>query len=261
MTRTEGRLAEGRLYYQCEQVEGARASVVIAHGYAEHSGRYAYLTERLVGAGLDVWALDHAGHGQSEGVRGSIGSWASAVADLDLLVDLAAADGLPVFLAGHSLGGALSLAYAQARQDRLAGLSLSAPAIVIPPELMALAELPEVPPLPLADIVSSDPAVVQAYKADPLVHLGPPPREMLQVMGSVDGIVEALPGLTLPVLVMHGAADMLIPAQALRLVVSHVGSVDLTARLWPGLFHEIYNEPIREQVVGELVRWVLERLD
>jgi alpha-beta hydrolase superfamily lysophospholipase len=256
----EGRLAGGRLYYRVAEADAARATVVLAHGYAEHSGRYGYVTDVLTQAGFSVWALDHRGHGQSDGTRGHIGSWDEAVADLDLLIDLAHGAKLPVFLVGHSMGGAMALAYAQAHQDRLAGLGLSAPAIVIPPELLALAELPEVPTLPLADAVSSDPAVVQAYKDDPLVHLGPPPREMLLVMGAVGKIIDDLPTITIPVQVMQGSSDFLIPTQAYRLVVDGVGSTDVTARLWPGLFHEIYNEPVKKQVVGELVRWLTERL-
>ena len=261
MTRhAEGRLAGGRLYCRVAEAQAPRAAVVLAHGYAEHSGRYGYVTDVLNEAGFSVWALDHRGHGQSEGTRGHIGSWDEAVADLDLVVDRAHESQRPVFLVGHSMGGAMALAYAQAHQDRLTGLALSAPAIVIPPELLALAELPEVPALPLADAVSSDPAVVQAYKDDPLVHLGAPPREMLQVMGAVAGIIDNLAKIEIPVQVMQGSSDFLIPSQALRLVVAGLGSTDITARLWPGLFHEIYNEPVKEQVVGELVRWLTERL-
>jgi alpha-beta hydrolase superfamily lysophospholipase len=260
MSATEGRLDGGRLFYRRDDAAEPLADVVIAHGYAEHSGRYSYVTDRLTSAGFTVWALDHRGHGQSEGVRGDIGSWPSAVSDLDLVVDLAEAGGRPVFLLGHSLGGAMALAYAQAHQERLTGLSVSAPALVIPAELLALAELPEVPALPLADAVSSDPAVVQAYKDDPLVHLGPPPREMLQVMGSVGEILAGLTTLTLPVQVMQGSSDFLIPPEALALVVAGVASTDVSARLWPGLYHEIFNEPIKEDVVGELIRWLLLQL-
>jgi alpha-beta hydrolase superfamily lysophospholipase len=55
---------------------------------------------------------------------------------------------------------------------------------------------------------------------------------------------------------MHGSADALIPSRALGIVVSGVASDDVTAALWPGAFHEIYNEPIKERVIEELVRWL-----
>ena len=262
MSDREGSLDGGRLFFQVWEADQPRADVVLAHGYAEHSGRYEHVAARLVQAGLTVWALDHQGHGKSQGERGDILSWDHAVADLDLLVDevKAAGEGRPTFLVGHSMGGAISLAYAEAHQARLAGLSLSAPAIVIPPEMLALVELEDIPALPLADVVSTDPDVVQAYKDDPLVYLGAPPRNLLVVMGTVDPILAGLPELTLPIQVMQGSSDFLIPTQALRAVVAGVTSTDLTARIWPGLFHEIFNEPIKDDVLGELAGWITGRL-
>jgi alpha-beta hydrolase superfamily lysophospholipase len=259
----EGRLADGALYYRSWSASSAIADVVLAHGYAEHSGRYDHVATALAARGLNVWAIDHRGHGQSQGDRGDIGSWESVVSDLNELVDLAAGQGAggPMFLVGHSLGGAVSIAYALAHQDRLAGLSLSAPAIKLPAELLALAELPEIPPLSLAGLVSSDPAVVQAYADDPLVYLGPPPANLLLgVMATVDSLVARLPELTLPIQIMHGSADALIPSEALKMVVEGVSSTDLVARLWPGLFHEIFNEPTDGAVVGSLVDWVSDRV-
>lgn len=262
MSDRDGRLGGGDLYYRVWDVADPRADVLISHGYAEHTGRYEHVARALTDAGLAVWALDHRGHGLSTGDRGDIRSWESAVADFDLLVDAAAEAGgrRPRFLVGHSMGGAIAIAYALAHQDRLSGLSLSAPAIDFPPEVVALAELDEIPPLPLADAVSSDPAVVQAYKDDPLNYLGPPPAALLRAFGEVGALVERLGELTLPLQIMHGSADLLIPSSALKTVVSGVSSEDLTARLWPGLFHEIFNEPTAGAVVGALVAWIAARL-
>jgi lysophospholipase len=262
MTDHDGRLSGDTIYYRAwDAAAPVRAAAVLSHGYAEHSGRYEHVAEHLAAAGVAVWALDHRGHGQSGGERGDIGSWDSTVSDLDELVDVAleASPGLPLFVVGHSLGGAIAIAYALAHQDRLAGLALSAPAIVIAPEMLALADLPEIPPLPLADGVSSDPLVVQNYKDDPLNHHGPPPRNLLQVMGAVSSLVERLGELTLPIQIMQGSSDLLISPQALTLVVGNVSSADLEARLWPGLFHEIFNEPTKGEVLAELRRWIVER--
>jgi lysophospholipase len=231
---------------------------VLSHGFAEHSGRYEHVGGRLRDAGFTTWALDHRGHGQSEGTRADVDSIKHAVADLDLFVDLVseASNGDPVFLVGHSLGALVATAYAEDHQDRLAALALSGPVLVVPAEILALAEMDEIPDIGLADAISSDPDVVAAYKADPLVYHGAPPRNFLLTLGEADGVRERLSELTLPVLVMHGSGDLLAPPQALREVVSRASSPDLTARLWPGLFHEIFNEPQQDVVLDLLVGWI-----
>ncbi len=106
---------------------GVRGAVVIVHGAGEHSGRYEHVAQRLVDDGFAVFALDHRGHGRSAGARALIDRLANAVADLDDLVGAAVErhPGRPVFMVGHSMGGALAVQYALAHQQRLAGLALS----------------------------------------------------------------------------------------------------------------------------------------
>lgn len=259
---TEGRFAGGRLYYRHWDTAGpAVAQVVIAHGFAEHSGRYAHVASALNEAGFSVWALDHRGHGQSEGERADIESVAAAVADLDLLVDTvrSAVPSGSLFLVGHSMGGLIAAAYAEDHQDRLSGLVLSGALLYVAPEIAALADLEEIPDLGLADAVSSDPAVVQAYKDDPLVYLGPPPRRFIESFAQVEDVRSRLKELSLPLLAMHGSGDLLVSPQALRDLVASVSSEDLTAVLWPGLWHEIFNEPRKDEVISTMVRWIAAR--
>ena len=259
----EDRFAGGRLYYRHWDSPGsAAAQVVISHGYAEHCGRYEHVAAALNTAGMSVWALDHRGHGRSEGERGDIDSVGTAVADLDLFVDVvrAAAPEGPLYLVGHSMGGLIAAAYAEDHQDRLAGLVLSGALLHVLPDIAALADLPEIPDLGLADAVSSDPAVVQAYKDDPLVYLGPPPRNFIRSFGQVEDVRSRLKELTLPVLAMHGSADLLVSPQALRDLVASVSSEDLTAILWPGMWHEIFNEPHQADVLSTMTAWIRARL-
>lgn len=259
---TEGRFAGSRLFYRRWDISGpAKAQVVISHGFAEHSGRYRHVAEALNTGGFSVWALDHRGHGQSEGERGDIESVSAAVADLDLFVDVVreAVPTGPLFLVGHSMGGLIAAAYAEDHQDRLKGLVLSGALLFVAPEIVALAELEEIPDLGLADAVSSDPAVVQAYKNDPLVYLGPPPRRFIESFGQVEEVRSRLKELTLPILAMHGSGDLLVSPQALRDLVASVSSDDLTAVFWPGLWHEIFNEPRQAEVISTMAQWIAAR--
>lgn len=257
----EGRFADDRLFYRAWPVAPARGTVVVSHGYAEHSGRYEHVAAALNGAGFAVWAPDHRGHGESKGEKANIESVWSAVADLDLFVDVVrktSPDG-PLFLVGHSMGGLIAAAYAVEHQDRLTGLVLSGPLLHILPEFLSLADLEEIPDLGLADAVSRDPAVVAGYKADPLVYLGPPPRGFLAAAAQVQEVRDRLPELTLPLLVMHGSGDLLVSPQALKDVVSLAASNDLTAILWPDLWHEIFNEPEKDRVISALREWISAR--
>ena len=258
----EGRFAGDRLYYRrWGAPSDAKAQVVISHGFAEHSGRYGHVASALNDGGFDVWALDHRGHGRSEGDRADIESVSAAVADLDLFVDVVAeaAPEQPTFLVGHSMGGLIAAAYAEDHQDRLKGLVLSGALLYVAPEIVALAELEEIPDLGLADAVSSDPSVVKAYKEDPLVYLGPPPRRFIESFGQVEDVRSRLKELTLPILAMHGSGDLLVSPQALRDLMSLVSSEDLTTVLWPGLWHEIFNEPRQGEVLSTLVNWIAAR--
>jgi alpha-beta hydrolase superfamily lysophospholipase len=131
----------------------------------------------------------------------------------------------------------------------------------IAPELLSLADLEEIPDLGLADAISSDPDVIQAYKDDPLVYLGPPPRGFLRAAGQVEEVRARLAELRLPILVMHGSGDLLVSPQALRDLVAAASSDDLTAVLWPGLWHEIFNEPRRNDVLAQLRGWIEARAE
>src|SRR5262245_50341166 len=136
MTHEEGWLegAEGaRIYWQAWLPEGeSRASVVLSHGISEHSARYAHLGGRLVESGFGLYALDHRGHGHSDGTGANIGRLEYVVTDLLRLVRLVEErdGGRRPFLLGHSMGGEFALAFALEHQEAIAGLLLSGPVAV-----------------------------------------------------------------------------------------------------------------------------------
>jgi alpha-beta hydrolase superfamily lysophospholipase len=244
----------------------ARGLVVIVHGFGEHSDRYEWVARRLADAGFAVFAGDHRGHGRSEGERALV-DVDDAVADIDRLVDLACAQlpGLPVFMLGHSLGGMLALRYALAHQVRLRGLVLSGPlaAVDAPPALARVGRLVArvAPRLGLIkldpDLVSRDPEVVAAYRADPLVHHGRvPARTAAQMAETVASFPESVGAITLPTLIVYGTADGLCPPRGSVMLGERIGSDDLTVRAYGGLFHEVLNEPERETVIGDVLGWL-----
>lgn len=275
MTRSEGGLtgAGGRRIFWQQWSPPARPSaiVVLAHGAGEHSGRYEHVAARLVADGQAVYALDHRGHGRSEGPRALIERVQFAVADLDQLVMLAQAahPETPVFLLGHSMGAMIALSYAPVHQRRLTGLILSGALAALKDVPVALRQvgrlLSEVAPrTPLIGIdpslVSRDPAVVSAYRDDPLVHHGKlPARTAAQIADTVAALPVTVGAITVPTLILYGTADALCPPAGSVMLGERVGSADKTVKAYTGLFHEILNEPEREAVLDDIAAWLSAR--
>jgi acylglycerol lipase len=271
---TEGQLqgAEGRkLYWQAWLPEGEiRGVVVIAHGVSEHGGRYRYVVERLVPDGFAVYAIDHRGHGRSEGVRAQIDRLAFVVSDLDQLIDLARGEhpDRKLFLLGHSMGGCVAITYAVANQEKLDGLALSAPLAALeaaPLPLRMIARVlssirPDAGILELeAAAVSRDPVEVEAYETDPLNYRGKLRARTMQELVDAVGRFEAdSPKLTLPLLVMVGSGDRLVPPEGGQMVHDRASSTDKTFHSYDGFYHEIFNEPAgeRDRPLNDLADWL-----
>jgi acylglycerol lipase len=267
-----GSRADGtRLYWQAWEPDGeARAPVVIVHGAAEHGGRYAYVAERLATDGYAAYALDHRGHGRSDGPRAMIDRLDLLVADLGLLVARVAEEHAPrrPFLVGHSLGGAVALTYAIRHGDDLAGLAVSGPAVAteaVPAALKGMTSVlskiaPRLPVFKIEDdAISRDPEVVRAYQRDPLNYDGKlPARTLSEIMRSMDSTALRVRDLHTPLLLQHGSEDRLCPPEGSRMVYEAAGSADKTLKIYDGLYHEIFNEPERAAVVDDLVAWIVE---
>ena len=273
MTRHRSGELEGSkgltLYWQAWlSEETLKAVVILAHGLAEHSGRYGHVAEHLVAHGYAVYALDHRGHGHSQCRRAQVGRMAYVVDDLHRFAAQVRSDqpGKALFLLGHSMGGGIALAYALEYQDELKGLVLSGPAVVIegvsPLQARAVRILSAVAPsLPLLKLdgtaVSRDPEVVRAYDSDPLNYRGKiPVRTVAEMMRGAERLPDKLRSLRLPVLLLQGTEDRLVPASASRLVHDRASSPDKTLRLYDGLYHEVFNEPERDQVLADLSDWL-----
>jgi acylglycerol lipase len=261
-----------RVVYDLYEPDGEpRGVALVAHGVAEHAGRYGHVAALLTGLGLRVAIPDHRGHGRSGGKRLVVRDLQEFDDDLETLRARVAVDGLPTYLVGHSMGGCIALDYALDHQDVLAGLVLSAPAVVpgddISPALMRVAKvlgrwLPSMPGQKLSSAsVSRDPAVVAAYDADPLVFHGALTAgvggAMLRAMESFPA---RLPSLRLPLLVMTGSDDKLVKPEGAASVERLAGSTDKTLRTYTGLYHEIFNEPEQDVVLEDLRAWLAERL-
>ncbi|MFW0796240.1 lysophospholipase [Gordonia sp. CPCC 205515] len=244
-----------------------RGVVVIAHGLGEHGRRYGHVVDRLVGTGYTVAVPDHLGHGRSGGKRLRVQDFSDFTADLDRVIDEVASDDLPTFLLGHSMGGCIALDYALDHQDKLDGLVLSGAAVVpgadLSPVAIRLAPLlgrvaPWLPTTALDTAnLSRDPQVIADYHDDPLVTTGKIPAGLgAAMLGTMKSFPARLPSLHLPLLVLHGGKDALTDPAGSTMVDERAGSTDKTLTIYDGLYHEIFNEPEQDQVIGDVVDWL-----
>jgi len=252
----------------------ARGTLQIVHGLGEHMGRYDALARRLSGAGWQVVGHDLRGHGRSEGRRGRIADSHALLSDLGLAID-ALRGGQPGahVLLGHSLGGLIAARYAAEGLAKtplpwwrpVDRLVLSSPALdpgmnAVQKALLALLG-PVAPNLALGNglkpaWISRDPAVVKAYVDDPLVHDRVTPRLVRFIVDGGLLVRERAPAWKLPTLLMWAGADRCVaPAGSAGFAAAAPPGV-VTAQAFPGLFHEIFNEPEREQVIARLLAWL-----
>ncbi|MGV0768513.1 alpha/beta hydrolase [Mycobacterium syngnathidarum] len=246
-----------------------RGVVVLSHGLGEHAGRYHHVAERFGQAGLVVYALDHRGHGRSGGKRVYLRDMSEYVGDFHTLVGIAATEypSLPRLVLGHSMGGGIVFSYGVEYPDEYTAMVLSGPAVAAQAAVSsALAVVAKAlgkiaPGLPVenldADAVSRDPEVVAAYKADPLVWHGKVPAGIARALIIVgETMPQRASALTAPLLVVHGEKDRLVSAEGSRNLVECVGSPDVHLKVYPGLFHEVFNEPEKELVLDDVTTWI-----
>ncbi len=277
MNRTEDTFsgcAAFKIYYRYWlPLTPPRAVLIISHGLAEHGERYMNVVDYFVPRGYAVYSLDHRGHGLSEGLRGYVERFSDFTEDLDSFISIVLGNhpGIKIYLVGHSIGGTIAAAYAARHQEKLDGLILSAATISagksVPSILILLARLLSrfSPRLGLytidASAISRDRLVVDAYLSDPLVYRGKiRVRLGMEIIGAMGALRKQLPGITLPVLFMHGRDDRLSEPAGSDILYEGLGATDKTYRRYNGFFHEIFNEPGREQVFIDMDAWLGEHL-
>ncbi len=262
------------LFVQSWRPEGpVRGVLVVAHGLKDHGGRYAELGEALAKDGFAVTALDHRGHGRSHGDREWVEAWQDYVVDFSAAVERAKArdPGVPVFVLGHSMGGAIATSYVLQAHPKPAGLLLSAPALAAGPDVgagtsAAISLFGTVTPslgvlnLP-PEKFSRDPATLAADEKDPFITQGRgPARTANELLDAIERNETRFWDLDLPILVLHGSADEVTDPDGSRKLVKQASSTDKTLKLYDGLFHDLLHEPEKAQVIEDVRAWLVAHL-
>ena len=265
-----------QIFYRNYPVDQAKGILVIAHGLGEHSGRYSNVVDHLWPQGFSIWALDHRGHGKSEGKRGHVSSFGEYLLDLGQLVEMAnqeRTNGLKLFVLGHSLGGLIILNFALNSPEYVDGYIASSPAvgmiIEVPKAKKVLGNLMSSiwPGLQMSNEldptqISHDPAVVSAYVNDPLVHSKVSARWFTEFMAAMERVNQQASEIKTPILMQVAGDDKLVNANSSRAFFERLQVQDKTLKLYQGLYHEIYNETAdqKKMVLVDLEEWLTARL-
>lgn len=248
-----------------------QAVIVLVHGLGEHSSRYQHVAEMFVNHAMACVACDHRGHGLSTGKRGHADSYDTFCEEIDRQIDYARelAPNVPIFVYGHSLGGALVLYYGLKYHPAVRGIIATspglAPAKTSPLVVAAGKVLSSLAPrlilkngLDLSGI-SHDAAVVEAYKNDPLNHPDISARLGMELITNGAWICAHANEFPLPLLLLQGSEDRLVSIAATRAFAASLKH-DLTYKEWPGGYHELHNEPDKAQVFACMLDWIDQQL-
>ncbi len=239
-------------------------NILIVPGLAEHMGRYTHVVAALNDAGWRCTVVELRGHGESEGKRGHVNRWTEYIEDVRAAASTV--DG-PAVVLGHSMGGLVALdALIEGIGIEVMGLALSDPNVAVAVDAPAVKVLGArllsrvLPGLSLSNeldvnTISRDPAVVQAYEADPLVYSTITPRWFTEMVKSQRRVVNHAGAYQTPLLMLLGQADVICDWKAAEALARNWGGSAET-KTYPELYHEIFNEPEKDQVLSDLIAWL-----
>ncbi len=264
------------IFFQKWIAEKAKAAIILVHGVGEHSGRYENLLKSLADKKISVFAIDHRGHGKSDGKKGHIDSFMDYVYDLKLFLEFIKEEnkGLPVILFGHSMGGVVATKYAMTYPDDLSMLVISSPgykpAFEVPAWKLAVSSffssristLTFPSGLNVADL-SHDQDTVTAYQNDPLVHNKVTARWAVEFMRAGQECLSNAGSIKKPLLVFHGKEDKICDVHAAEQFYKDASSYVKKLFIFEGLAHETMNETPAERakVLNDVTGWILKNID
>ena len=275
---TQVELSEaGQRYQRSWLPPDPRHAMILVHGYAEHSGRYDEMAMHFAARGFAVHAYDQAGHGRTRGPRGHVDRFGRLVDELVRFVDRVREEdpGLPLTLVGHSMGGLVTAASAVLGKPAADRIVLSGALLQVGGDggpdwrlrLQARAARLLAPLGPLASFpmgldargLSRDPEIVRRYELDPLVKDRISARFASGMLTMVETVQRSPERVEIPMLLLHGEADPICPmagSRAFYAGLSAAIAARSTLQTYPGLRHEIFQEPEREAVWQDMLDWL-----
>jgi alpha-beta hydrolase superfamily lysophospholipase len=262
------------LFTMRNEIETPKGAVIILHGYCEHSLRYDHVVSFLADAGYNTYLLDHRGHGKSEGPRAAVMRFEEYLEDMDIFIETVRKqypEG-PLFLLGHSMGGLIAGLYMLTRKPAFNGVILSSPYLGLKVDVPAWKDVMGrvmsvlIPSLSMKSeldpmLLTHDVAIAEEYVADPMVSKIANARWYVEADRAQQMVMERAGEWVWPSLIMHGGDDRIADPATTKKFAEKIGRPDVAFSMLEGMYHEIYNEVDRKQVLGMTVNWLGERLE
>lgn len=251
-------------FYSWEPKE-VKAAIVLSHGWSEHAGRYREFADWLTQQDYAVYALDHRGHGKSEGKRGHVRRWTDYARDLELLRSRVKHD--KQYLLGHSMGGLIAILHGLEYPEQFSAVALSGPAtdvsIPVPSikRFLGNAMSSWFPRFTITNdidpsVVCSDPAVVADYIADPFTHGKVTARWFCEYMKTVERVKQEANQISTPIAIWHGEGDALVEPWVSEAFFERLTTPHKQRKLVKGALHEILLEPSWRETSQDIKNWL-----
>jgi lysophospholipase len=245
------------------------AAILICHGYGEHLGRYNHVTKQFLKHNYAVFRFDYRGHGNSDGPRGHIDSFEDYLNDTEIALDamMTRCPDLPSVILGHSQGGLIALSFLAERKPALVAAAVTSPflgfGLKVPAWKAFIGRLCSqlMPALALSSdvdnhYISHDSEVVEAYENDPLVHSKATSRWFTEILSAHLNISKHAGEIELPILIFQAGDDRLVSAADTEAVFEKISSLKKIYHLYPGLYHELLNEPEGAEILDRIIQWL-----
>jgi alpha-beta hydrolase superfamily lysophospholipase len=258
------RTEDGLNLYFCRDIPlRPRALVLLLHSLGEHSGSYEAMTTRLKAAGYGVIRFDFRGHGRSDGPRGDVQDFQDYLRDTDAVVERAHRDfpGLPLFLVGHSMGALVAACYAVEHPKKIDGEITSCAALRLMPALEFLRGCSRYRHGERGDERFS--FIIPARQDEASGVWG----EDWQMQDSVtvrlagavwiqvaDWFAPRMKELNIPLLILHGGEDSLVPPEVSQWFYDGVSSPDRSLHVYPEQGHSLLGKD--GMVFDDIVQWL-----
>lgn len=255
------------LYFKKNEVLNPKAAIVIVHGLCEHQGRYDYFVEKLNESGITTYRFDHRGHGRSQGEDTYFEDFNELLDDTNVIVDMAIEENkdIPVFLFGHSMGGyTVALYGVKYKNKKLRGILTSGALTADDKKLIRQVpqglDVHEKLPNELGAGVCSVQEVVDWYAKDPYNRKTFTAGLCYALCQGLDWFEDKKAEFEYPVLMMHGEKDGLVNVTDTYKLFAEVSSSDKQMKIYGNLFHEIFNEYCRDEVIADAIAWMEKRI-